>query len=63
MKKYRRLEARKRVDEVHNQAYIVDINHQLHTLSQQLEILEKEFSSYNQSAQQQHSIKDFMALS
>jgi hypothetical protein len=46
MKKYRRLEARKRVDELQTQSHTLEIEKVQLALQQHLVGLEKEFSSY-----------------
>ena len=46
MKKYRKLEARKRIDDLHNQLHTVEVVQANLALQHHLEGLEKSFSTY-----------------
>jgi hypothetical protein len=48
MKKYRKLEVRKRIDELHNQLHTVEVGQANFALQQHLEGLEKSFSTFPQ---------------
>lgn len=50
MKKYRKLEARKRVDQLHNQLHQAEIDQSQLALQQHLVGLEQEFRNYLQAA-------------
>jgi hypothetical protein len=63
MKKYRRLEARRRADELHNQFQIADFNQQILALNRQLETMEKQFSSFDHHVKNQDSFENVIALS
>jgi hypothetical protein len=57
MKKYRKLEARKRIDELHNQVHIIDVVQANLALQQHLEGLEKEFKDCPQAAPKKRKIR------
>lgn len=63
MKKHRKVEVRKRINQLHSKPQIVESNHQPMELYLQLEELEKEFLVYNPAIENTGIAKGKMAIS